>query len=329
MILSKTPFRLSFVGGGSDLPTHYQKYGGSVISTSINKYMYISVHKNFDNRTRVSYSRLEDVERVDNIKHPIAKNALKLFNVSGVEIASMADIPALGTGLGSSSSYAVGLCNCLTRLTKLEVSKDDLAKFACKIEIEMCEEPIGKQDQYSASFGNFNQINFNRDGSVDVIPISIENSFYNHLEKCTMFFYVGVDRTAKTTLNEQNERTKRGFNQNYLNEMVSFVNPFCRALSKGSLDEIASLLNSNWELKKKLSSNISNSIIDQAYNAAMKSGAIGGKLLGAGNGGFLMLLVPQNRISKVRDSLSSLRELPVGFDREGTKVVYENLQNIN
>ena len=286
MILSKTPFRLSFVGGGSDLPTHYQKYGGSVIATSINKYMYISVHKNFENKTRVSYSKLEDVKSVESIKHPIAKNALMLFNVSGVEIASMADIPALGTGLGSSSSYAVGLCNCLARLTKLRVSKDDLAKYACKIEIEMCEEPIGKQDQYSASFGNFNQINFNRDGSVDVIPICIENSFYNHLENCTMFFYVGVDRTANTTLNEQNERTKRGFNQKYLNEMVSLVNPFCRALSKGSLDEIASLLNVNWELKKKLSSNISNSIIDQAYNAAMKSGAIGGKLLGAGTEGF-------------------------------------------
>ena len=187
MIISRTPFRMSFVGGGSDLPSYYSKKGGAVVSTAIDKFMYISTHKNFDGRTKLAYSQFEDVSRVAMIKHPIVRNALELFSAEGLEISSMADIPAKGTGLGSSSSYAVGLCNCLARFNRQNLSKGELAELACRIEIEMCKDPIGKQDQYAASFGGLNKILFHLDGSVDVQPIFLSDEFLKDLQKNIMF----------------------------------------------------------------------------------------------------------------------------------------------
>ncbi len=323
MIISKTPFRLSFVGGGSDLPSHYLEHGGAVLSTTIDKYMYISIHNNFDGRIKVSYSMFEDVMEAKDVKHPIVKNALKLFGISGIEITSSADIPARGSGLGSSSSYAVGLCNCFGHYLQRNYEKKELADLACKIEIDLCGEPIGKQDQYAAAFGGMNRIDFQTNGSVSVKKLELKDSFKRKLEDNTLFFYIGANRSTRSILSEQNSRTKQGKNSSFLKEMVSLVAPFESALRTENINEIGRLMKCNWELKKQLSEGVTNSLVDEAYEAAIENGAEGGKLLGAGSGGFLCFLVPAERASKVRAALSNIREIPLSYDDKGTEIIYK------
>lgn len=324
MIISKTPFRMSFVGGGSDLPSHYLQHGGAVLSTSIDKYMYVSIHENFDSRIKVSYSVFEDVKTIEDVKHPIVKNALKLMNISGIEITSSADIPARGSGLGSSSSYTVGLCNCLSNYLDKPGTKEELAELACKIEIELCGEPIGKQDQYAAAYGGINRINFNTDGSVLVRKLTLNADVQKNLEESTLFFYVGTNRSARSILTEQDKRTRQGKNTSFLNEMVSLVKPFEDALIDCDISEIGRLMRCNWKLKKELSSGVSNSLIDEAYAAAIENGAKGGKLLGAGSGGFLCFFVEKECANDVRVALSGLREIPLNYDQKGTNIIYRS-----
>ena len=222
MIVSKTPLRMSFVGGGSDIPAYYHFEEGAVLSTSINKYMYVSVNKKFDGDIRLSYSLTEDVNDVEKIKHPIVRNTLKMLEISGgIEIASMADIPSKGSGLGSSSSYTVGLLNALYAFKNKSISQYDLGKLASHIEINLCGEPIGKQDQYSAAYGGINLIKFHSDESVTVEPIICKKSFINQLEKSILMFYTGRTRSASTLLKEQSENMNNSIKRSLIKEMAS------------------------------------------------------------------------------------------------------------
>ena len=327
MIVSKTPLRMSFVGGGSDIPAYYHFEEGAVLSTSINKYMYVSVNKKFDGDIRLSYSLTEDVNDVEKIKHPIVRNTLKMLEISGgIEIASMADIPSKGSGLGSSSSYTVGLLNALYAFKNKSISQYDLGKLASHIEINLCGEPIGKQDQYSAAYGGINLIKFHSDESVTVEPIICKKSFINQLEKSILMFYTGRTRSASTLLKEQSENMNNGVKRSLIKEMASLSYDLKYMFENDDLDSIGELLDKNWKLKSQISSGITNPQIDDWYQKGINAGATGGKLLGAGNGGFIMFYVSPEKQQNVINSLKDLKRIPFSFDNSGSKIVF-NQQN--
>jgi len=327
VIVSKTPLRMSFVGGGSDIPAYYHFEEGAVLSTSINKYMYVSVNKKFDGDIRLSYSLTEDVNDVEKIKHPIVRNTLKMLEISGgIEIASMADIPSKGSGLGSSSSYTVGLLNALYAFKNKSISQYDLGKLASHIEINLCGEPIGKQDQYSAAYGGINLIKFHSDESVTVEPIICKKSFINQLEKSILMFYTGRTRSASTLLKEQSENMNNGVKRSLIKEMASLSYDLKYMFENDDLDSIGELLDKNWKLKSQISSGITNPQIDDWYKKGINAGATGGKLLGAGNGGFIMFCVSPEKQQNVINSLKDLKRIPFSFDNSGSKIVF-NQQN--
>jgi len=327
VIVSKTPLRMSFVGGGSDLPAYYHLDEGTVLSTSINKYMYVSVNKKFDGDIRLSYSLTEDVNDVEKIKHPIVRNTLKMLEISGgIEIASMADIPSKGSGLGSSSSYTVGLLNALYAFKNKSISQNDLGKLASHIEINLCGEPIGKQDQYSAAYGGINLIKFHSDESVTVEPIICKKSFINQLEKSILMFYTGRTRSASTLLKEQSENMNNSIKRSLIKEMASLSYDLKYMFENDDLDSIGELLHKNWKLKSQISSGITNPQIDDWYKKGINAGATGGKLLGAGNGGFIMFCVSPEKQQNVINSLKDLKRIPFSFDNSGSKIVF-NQQN--
>ena len=284
--------------------------------------MYIFVHPFFDNRIQIKYSKTELVEHVEEIKHPIVKEILKKFDLKGIDINSIADIPA-GTGLGSSSSYTVGLLHALYSYTGQSVSEERLAREACEIEIDILKEPIGKQDQYAASYGGLNLIRFYPDGTVKVEPLKMENKVYKELQENLLLFYTGTTRNASDVLNDQkknmiNEKTK--FDS--LVRMTKLVEKASNNLSESNLDGFGKTLDENWKLKKSLSNKISNTDIDDIYSLALKSGALGGKLLGAGGGGFLLFYCRKANQDTLRKALKGLREISFNFDSIGTKVIY-------
>jgi len=322
MIMVRTPFRISFAGGGSDLADFYLKNGnGAVLSTTIDKYMYIMIHNYFHDKIRIKYSKTEDVNEIDQIQHPLVKGCLKLVGIeSGIEIASIADIPA-GTGLGSSSTFTVCLLHALHTYRRGYVSKEDLAQQACKIEIDIVKEPIGKQDQYAASYGGLNYIQFNHDETVCIEPIVCGQQIKDQLDKNLMMFYVGHQRKASNILREQKENMSRDKEFETVKRMVDLADRMRDCLSYSNLEGFGRLLNKSWLLKRQVASKISNSEIDDYYDKALKAGAIGGKLLGAGSGGFFLFYCePQNQ-QKIRSALG-LRELKFKFDNEGSKIVY-------
>lgn len=321
MIISRTPLRVSFAGGGSDLKAFYKHKPGAVTSTAIDKYVYITVNKRFDNQIRVGYSRTEIVESVDDIQHDLVREALRLVKVDGgIEITSIADIPSRGTGLGSSSSFTVGLLNALHAYNGEFSSAKTLAEQACKIEIEQVGEPIGKQDQYIAAYGGISHIQFNSDESVYVDPVICPHGFKEKLQENLMLFYTGVTRRSNSILTEQQEKTK--MNLHVLEEMVDLSQKLKESMSSGDCPEFGELLHRGWSLKRKLASNISNSEIDKIYERARKAGAIGGKILGAGGGGFLLLYCDKEKQGKVKDALSDLRHTPFSFEPQGSKIIY-------
>ena len=288
MIITKTPFRVSFCGGGSDMANFYEKYGGCVLSTSINKYCYISIHPYFnENQTLLKYSENELVDSPDQIKHRIFRQVLTDMGVHGVEISSTADIPG-GTGLGSSSTFTVGLLNTLNCYNGKFVSKDKLAKLACEVEIEKLGNPIGKQDQYGAALGGLNFIKFNQDGSVSHEPILMEGKTYKELQKNLLMFYTGTTRSANTILAEQTKNITSEDKAKNLLKMCGLAKDMKVALENNDISSFGRILDEGWQLKKELASGIANPAIDEAYEIAMKNGALGGKLLGAGGGGFLL-----------------------------------------
>ena len=321
MIITKTPFRVSFCGGGSDLAAFYEQYGGCVLSTSINKYMYISIHPYFnEHQTLLKYSENELVDDIKDIKHKIFNVVLNDMGVSGVEISSTADVPG-GTGLGSSSTFTVGLLHTLYCYKGKFASKAKLAKEACEVEIEQLGSPIGKQDQYAAAFGGLNFIRFNKDGSVSVSPIMMQAETYKRLQNNLLMFYTGTTRSANSILSEQKKNISQDSKNENLRKMCSLAEDMKRSLEHNDLSSFGSILNQSWELKRTLASGISNPEIDQAYARAMESGALGGKLLGAGGGGFLLFYCESERQEALRKNIG-LKEFDFSFEQDGTSIVY-------
>lgn len=321
MIITKTPFRVSFAGGGSDLADFYERYGGCVLSTSINRYCYISIHPYFDeNKIMLKYSENELVDKLPAIKHRIFNCVLSERNICGVEISSTADIPS-GTGLGSSSTFTVGLLNALNCYQGKYMSKGELAEKACQVEIEQLGNPIGKQDQYAAAFGGLNFIRFHQDGEVSVSPVMMHPGTYRKLQKNLMMFYTGDTRSANTILTEQKKNMGREEKTANLRKMCDLAEAMRLSLEQGELDSFGDLLNEGWMLKRTLASKISNAAIDEAYDIAMANGALGGKLLGAGGGGFLLCYCPVKDQNRLRAALP-MRQFPFSFERDGSSVIY-------
>lgn len=324
MIISRTPLRISFLGGGSDLASFYRQSPGCVFSTAINKYIYITVNKKFDHKIRASYSVTEIVDKITELKHDLIREALNVVGIDGgIEVTSISDIPSQGTGLGSSSTYTVGLLNALYAYKGVAVGAERLAREACEIEIERCGKPIGKQDQYIAAFGGMQRIQFNPDESVFVDPIILKPALKKTMQRRLMMFYTGITRSADSILLEQKANTENGQAEfDSLKNMVQMAHDLRSALITGNLDSFGDLLHQGWLEKKKLAGGISNNKIDQWYDRARQAGAIGGKILGAGGGGFLLLYVPEENQSSVTAALPELRLIPFRFEQQGSKIIY-------
>ena len=319
MIITRTPFRISFCGGGSDLPSYYKKNGGCVISTSINKYMYIVSHRSFfPHQTVLKYSETESVDNLDKIKHNIFRECLKQESVEGIEIASIADVPQ-GTGLGSSSSFTVGLLNNLKCYKREYATKHELAESACNMEINVCGAPIGKQDQYAAAYGGLNFYQFNRDGSVSVEPVLLPSDKYSELEENLIMLYVGGEHSASAILKEQNSNiSSKEDKENGQKKIVEMAYELKKQLELGNIDVLGEILDANWQIKRTLANGISNPKFDEWYDMALKNGALGGKILGAGGSGFFLFYVPKEKQEKFRKAMLCLPEMKFKFDHQGT-----------
>jgi D-glycero-alpha-D-manno-heptose-7-phosphate kinase len=323
MIITRTPFRVSFVGGGTDLAEFYRVQPGAVVSAAINKYMYIVLNKRFDDTIRVSYSQTEIVGKVDEIQHPIVREALKLTGITeGVEIVSIADIPA-GTGLGSSSSFTVGLLNALHAYRGILMPAEELAREACHIEIDLVGEPIGKQDQYIAAYGGLRYFQFNPDETVFTEPIICNGENKERLSNNLLLFYTGDTREARSILRQQKEVTRSADKLKILTEMRDMALELKGYLNNGyTPDVLGEFLHRGWMLKKQLVSSISNSLIDRCYEEALNAGALGGKLVGAGGGGYLFLFCRRENQPRVQEVLSNLPVTEASLEPEGSKIIY-------
>lgn len=326
MIITQIPVRISFLGGGTDYPDYFRKYGGATLAASINKYTLVTVHrltKFADHCVRVHYSQVESVEHIDKIQHPSARECLRFLNIdSGVEIHYVSDLPAR-TGLGSSSSATVGLLMALHAFKGEMVSREQLAKEAVYVEQELIKERVGSQDQYACALGGFQHLQFQQNGNVRADPVVLSQDRLRFLEERLMLLYTGIQRHAHEVLDEQIQKTQAGENINELKGLKELVDRGIQVLTEGNnLAEFGELLHEGWMLKRRLSSKITNSWIDEAYEEARRAGAVGGKLLGAGGGGFLLLYVePYNR-DRVLSALPKLRETEFSFDNSGCQIIF-------
>ncbi|HXK06393.1 MAG TPA: galactokinase [Verrucomicrobiae bacterium] len=324
MIITRAPLRISLGGGGTDLPSYYREHGGFVLSAAIDRYVYITLHETFQREYLIKYSATEVTQTIDEIKHPIIREALRLVPVAAphLEIVSLSDIPA-GTGLGSSGSFTVALLRALHTLNKEFVPRQTLAEQACHIEIDLLQEPIGKQDQYIASFGGITAFEFRRDDSVEVRPLNLHTETLYNLEDNLLLFFTGFTRSAAAILAEQDQRTRGGDTGmiDHLHQIKQFGHESKEALERGDLRRFAAIMHEHWERKKYRSKSMTNSQIDEYYQLARDSGALGGKLIGAGGGGFLMVYSEDK--TRVRRALiaGGLREVRMRFDFEGTALV--------
>lgn len=323
MIISRTPLRMSYVGGGSDIAAFYRRFGGAVVSAAINQFVYVTVSPKFDRHIRLSYSRTENVETVAELQHPIVRETLEFLGIEGgIEITSVADIPSHGTGLGSSSAFTVGLLNALHAHRREFASAEQLAQEACGIEIDRCGEPIGKQDQYASAFGGLNFIEFHEDDSVSVDPIIALPETIRVLGEHTLVLYTGLGRSASAILaQQQSDVASDARKQAAQREMVGLAFELKRTLERNRLDTFGEILHANWELKKSLSGGISTPEIDEWYAEARRLGAAGGKLLGAGAGGFLMFYAPPELHEAIATRLA-LRQVDFRTEREGSKIIF-------
>jgi D-glycero-alpha-D-manno-heptose-7-phosphate kinase len=327
LIVSRTPLRMSFAGGGSDLSAYYERYGGAVLSASIDKYVYVTLNKKFDKGVRLSYSVTELSDNWFDIKHPIVRASVAHTGVSdAIEITTIADIPSAGTGLGSSSSFTVGLLNALYAARGDNKSRHELAREACEIEIDKCGETIGKQDQFAAAYGGINFIQFEKAGGVQVEKLSISDATIQGLKNHLLVFYTGITRKASGVLAQQvvnivSDKEKT----NALHVMVDYAHELRRELLQGNIDSLGSILHQGWLLKKSLQSDVSSKIIDSWYDRAIEAGAIGGKILGAGGGGFFLFYANKKRRLEIIEAmaLEGLRHIPIDFDTIGTAIVYD------
>ena len=329
MIISRAPVRISLGGGGTDLASYYSQFGGFLVAAAINKYVYIAANKTFDDNICLKYSKTEIVRNTESIKHRIFKAAFQMTGIKyGIEMASIADIPA-NCGLGSSSAFTVALLNALHAYKKEYVSLEQLAEEACKIEIEILGEPIGKQDQYIATFGGLTCLTFDKNGRVTVEPLKIPPAAIHDLENKIMLFYTRIERSASDILADQNEAVQKGKSKTVdnLHKIKEIGLETKKAFEDGNLDRFGELLNLHWETKKKLSDKITDPFIDRAYQAALRKGALGGKLIGAGGGGFLLFYCPKDRASLIEEMKKlGLAWTPFHFEPEGAKII-ANLPN--
>jgi D-glycero-alpha-D-manno-heptose-7-phosphate kinase len=321
MIITRTPFRISFAGGGSDFESFYREEPGVVISTAINKYMYLTVKERFGNTFRVSYSKTEIRDSVEQIEHRAVRECLRTAGTrNGLEITSIGDLPAQ-SGMGSSSSFTVGLLYALHSLQGHSVSPERLAQEACHIEIDLMGEPIGKQDQYIAAYGGLQLIQFHPDGRVSVDPVVCKPETKRELNRRLLLFYTGTTRAASDILSKQATKVKE--NRNALRRLCEIAFAVRDVFTSGNdLNEFGRLLHAAWECKKTLEQTISNPVIDSLYERAMEAGALGGKLLGAGSGGFLLFFCEPHRQDRLRSALQNLQEVRFSLEPSGTRVIY-------
>tara|TARA_B110000014_G_scaffold92731_1_gene63612 strand:+ start:102 stop:1082 length:981 start_codon:yes stop_codon:yes gene_type:complete len=325
MIISRTPLRVSFCGGGTDIDgfSMSEPSGGRVVSTAINKYVYVTMNRRFDDRIRISYSSMEDVDSVSRIQHGLVREAMRLTGIeSGVEITTIADIPGRGTGLGSSSSVTVGLLNAMHSFQGRKPSKEQLAEEACKIEIEIMGAPIGRQDQYAASFGGINSISFG-EGGVAVEPIEIENDLLSRVSRNFTLVFTGITRSASKVLSEESEDELDKSNR--MRVIREHADKAAIMFQNGDLDSIGDLLNETWNAKRGISSLITNQSIDELHGRVMSSGAKGAKLLGAGNGGFLLVYGGDGLRNTLQSELGpGFRMFPLDIDFSGSVIIHGN-----
>jgi D-glycero-alpha-D-manno-heptose-7-phosphate kinase len=326
MIITRSPLRISLGGGGTDLPSYYRRHSGFLIAAAIDKYVYITLHQTFVQELIVKYSKLERVRSIDEVQHPIIREALRLTKIDGpyLEITSMADIPA-GTGLGSSGSFTTALLKALHTYKKNLVYQRDLAEQACHIEIDLLGEPIGKQDQYIAAYGGLTCFQFLPNDQVEAWPLKIDTETLYNLEDNLLLFFTGYSRSASGILKEQDDKSKQ--HDQSMIDNLHFVKELGyqskEALEAGNLRQFAELMNVHWEYKKQRSSAMSNSEINTWYDLAMANGALSGKLIGAGGGGFLMFYSEDKARLRHAMAQTRLREVRFRFDFEGTRIVIQ------
>ena len=325
MIISRTPFRVSLAGGGSDLPEYYRQRPGNVVTAAINRYMYVTVNPRFDDSIRVSYTRTEIVDHVDDLQHDLIRESMKMTGLTrGLEITTIADLPA-GIGLGSSSTLTVGVLNALYAMKAEWRPQAELARQACELEIDVLGKPIGKQDQYIAAFGGLQDIRFLSDGSVSVHPVICSADLRRRLVERLLLFYTGVHRDAGTVLGEVRQRLEASSDSRaVVDGLVGVAAGVRQAIMSGHVDRVGTLLDQSWQLKKRMASNVSNGHLDAIYGAARHSGADGGKISGAGAGGCLLLFARPRRREAVRAAMcaAGLREVPFAIEPEGTRIIH-------
>lgn len=321
MIISRTPFRVSFAGGGTDLRAFYGEETGAVTSVTIDRYMYITVNRRFDDSLRVSYSKTEIVDDFEQLHHPIVRECLRLTGLTrGLEITSIADMPA-GTGVGSSSSFTVGLLHALHAYAGRHASPERLAREACQVEIDILGEPIGKQDQYAAAYGGMRHIRFRPDESVVADPVIMPAGTLGELQANLVFLYTGTVRSASGILARQKENTDD--KRDHLRAMRALSEDVRNVLQEGRrLERVGEILHEGWMHKQQLAGGITNPTLDDLYRRARAAGAIGGKILGAGGGGFLMLYAERPNQPRVEQALPELRRVPIRFENQGSKIIF-------
>jgi D-glycero-alpha-D-manno-heptose-7-phosphate kinase len=322
MVISRTPLRMSLVGGGTDLPDFFERHGGgAVVSTAIDKYVHVIVSPRFEGDFRIGYSRTEIRERVDEIQHDLVREALRRTGLArGLDVLTLADVPGGGTGMGSSSAVTVGLLNAFHAYRGAHRSAEQLAAEACELEIDVLGKPIGLQDQYACAVGRFNLIEFLPGGVVKVEPIVAEPETFAALHRSLLLFYLGGARSADELLARQGNGVRNGDNTHALIGMRELAYRTRDLLADGDVDGVGRLLHDNWMLKRTVADGVTNDYIDQAYERALAGGALGGKLLGAGGGGFLLVHAPEHAQRNVRTALKDLREVPFRFSASGTQI---------
>lgn len=321
MIIVQTPLRISFFGGGTDFPSFYMEEGGCVLSSAIDKYIFVTVKERFDQKLRIGYTQTEMVNDIDAIQHELIRESLRLTGITkSIEVTTMGDIPSEGSGLGSSSTVTVGTLHALYAYSGEMVSAEKLAREACSIEIDKLQKPIGIQDQYIAAYGNLRFFEFLPDGEVHVETVSIDTESRRALNDKFLLFFTGMSRKADGILKEQKANIHD--RKATLREIKQMAQEARKSLNGADFDTFGKLLHESWILKKKLAGQITNGAIDDMYESARRAGAIGGKITGAGGGGFLLLYVPYERQSAVRQALCALQELPFRLESDGTKVIF-------
>jgi D-glycero-alpha-D-manno-heptose-7-phosphate kinase len=325
MIIVKTPLRVSFVGGGSDIPDFYSRKDGKVICTAIDKFVYAIVKERFDDMIYINYSSKECVADVSEIRHDLVREAMKITGVQkGIEITTLADIPSSGSGLGSSSSITVALLHALFTYQNILVTAKQLAQYACHIEIDILQKPIGRQDQYAAAYGGINQFCFHAGDVTTRKAIVMNSSAKRKFASSLLLYYTGMTRRADQILAEQKKNYCRKEKFETMAKMVALVDPFIDAMENGNIARCGALMDKNWQLKQKMAEKITNAKISRMYTQARQAGALAGKIAGAGGGGFLLLIVPRENQNKVFETLEAYRELPFMIEESGSKVIFDD-----